>query len=409
MIKRFVSVRQVLLAMTVLGFGLLASASVQADGERPPLHHVPSDVCGSCHMEIYKQWSGSMHSNSTALRDPIHGAFYQMLMGSPVEEDVKSKKGSYPFCLQCHAPNAARDGKTKLDAMPAYAEGVNCVACHTMKKAKGPKANSQLGAKAYEFSDMALQGPNGGYAGMNPVVSPGHDGSLASNPFQHEAQSELFRSSDLCLGCHETRNNGKGLPLCSTGPELVASGNTVTCQSCHMPMMNGFSNHTMSGGHDPNMVRRGMTFVLNAAKTETGGEATVRIKNLLAHNLPTGAPFRNLVVKVTALNAQGQPVWTNFKQNAFKEDGKSVMMLYLAGDDGKPAPPPKATKIAKDTRLKPNESREIVYHIPVPGVAKVRAELYYDLLTPPFKKKFAKKIPASLRTPAVVARAEAVL
>lgn len=74
-----------------------------------------------------------MHAQSTALKDPIHATFYKIVVGSPTEEGVKHKaSGKYPICLQCHAPNAAIDKKTKLDAKTAYGEGVNCVACHTL-------------------------------------------------------------------------------------------------------------------------------------------------------------------------------------------------------------------------------------------------------------------------------------
>ena len=36
------------------------------------------------------------------------------------------KNGKYPVCLQCHAPNAALEKKTKLDAKQAYADGISC-------------------------------------------------------------------------------------------------------------------------------------------------------------------------------------------------------------------------------------------------------------------------------------------
>ncbi|WP_167374161.1 multiheme c-type cytochrome [Bathymodiolus platifrons methanotrophic gill symbiont] len=42
---------------------------------KKPLHHVSAKECKNCHEDIYSQWKGSMHANSTALKDPIHGAF----------------------------------------------------------------------------------------------------------------------------------------------------------------------------------------------------------------------------------------------------------------------------------------------------------------------------------------------
>ncbi|MBF0448903.1 MAG: cytochrome c family protein [Magnetococcales bacterium] len=391
-----------------VGFGttLLYATAAQSAKEETPLHHVSSSACGSCHQKIYKQWSGSMHANSTAIKDPIHGSFYQMLVGDPTQEGLTTKDGKYPNCLQCHAPNAARDQKTKLDEMAAYSEGVNCVACHTIRHAKGPIANSQLGAQSYDYSTTALQGPNGAFSGSRPAKAPGGNGSTLDNPFAHEAQSSLFRSSELCLGCHESRNNGKGIPVCATGPEVVKSGNTVTCQSCHMPVVDGVVDHFMAGGHSPEMVKRGLSFSISGVSSKTGAQATVHLKNHLAHNLPTGAPFRNLFITVVAYDAKGETVWSNYKTSPFAEDTKSVLMLFLVDDDGKPVPPPMATKIAQDSRLTANESRDIVYDIPVLGVAKIRAEIRYDLLPPALKNKFAKTIPESLREPALIAIAE---
>jgi hypothetical protein len=100
-------------------------------------HHVSGEICKNCHEKIYEQWKSSMHSQSTALKDPIHGAFYQYVMGSPSQEGLRSKKGQYPVCLNCHSPSAALDGKTDLTAMAAYGEGVNCVSCHLMVEYKG--------------------------------------------------------------------------------------------------------------------------------------------------------------------------------------------------------------------------------------------------------------------------------
>ncbi|MCK5667185.1 MAG: hypothetical protein KAI17_27050, partial [Thiotrichaceae bacterium] len=67
---------------------------------KEPLHHVSAKECKTCHEDIYTQWKGSMHANSTALKDPIHGAFYKAVIGNPEQEGIK-QKGKYPVCLQC--------------------------------------------------------------------------------------------------------------------------------------------------------------------------------------------------------------------------------------------------------------------------------------------------------------------
>ena len=106
----------------------LSVSSIQAE-EKVSIHHVGPVACKQCHEEIYNQWKGSMHANSSALKDPIHGAFYRNVVGDPTQEGVR-KGGKYPVCLKCHAPVAALDKKTKLDAAEAYANGISCVTCH---------------------------------------------------------------------------------------------------------------------------------------------------------------------------------------------------------------------------------------------------------------------------------------
>ncbi len=146
-------------------------------------HEVSSELCGACHKEIYAEWKTSMHAQSTALKDPIHGAFYRKVIGDPTEEGV-TKKGKYPVCLKCHAPNAALQKKTKLDSKPAFNEGVNCVYCHTITKFKGTtKKNGKLrlGQAAYENSTTHLQAPSGkNYTtaampdNVSPITKPFH-------------------------------------------------------------------------------------------------------------------------------------------------------------------------------------------------------------------------------------------
>jgi len=102
------TMRVALLGLAALLFGSPLPAAV-VDGKQVPLHQVSAEDCKDCHKQIYKQWKGSMHAQSTALKDPIHGALYRKLIGDPTKEGVVHKKmKTYPVCLKCHAPNAAR-------------------------------------------------------------------------------------------------------------------------------------------------------------------------------------------------------------------------------------------------------------------------------------------------------------
>jgi len=421
-------------AFASLAAGLLALTALPAvSSADESIHHVSSEVCANCHNDIYKQWKGSMHAQSTALSDPIHATFYKKVVGSPTEEGVLHKaSGKFPVCLQCHAPNAAIDQTTKLDAQPAYSEGVNCVACHTLKAFKGVQGEDgklRLGLKAYEVADT-IQAPQGLNDGLAKLAAAGDDlfggaglgGADSQKPNPHkgepveyegkeipalpmEANPRLMKTSDACMGCHDQRNNPHGVPLCQTGNEYMASASKVNCLSCHMPVAGGIADHSMGGGHSAAMLERAVVFDVD---TETEGDtikATVYLRNQLPHSMPTGAPFRNIFVKLTAYDEDGNSVWQNAEGHPAKGDPQAYLSYALTDDQGMPAPPPTATKAGDDTRLKPHEERTIEYDIPAEGVALVRGELYYNLLWPGLIEKFSH-LPDEVKEPTLVAVAE---
>jgi hypothetical protein len=412
----------IFVCLTVPLTAAFASGSIQ---------EVSSEVCQNCHKEIYKQWKGSMHANSTALKDPIHATFYKKVVGDPKAEGVKMKNGKYPVCLQCHAPNAALDGKTQLDAKATYNEGVNCVACHSLTAFKGinaPNGKLHLGMKAYEVSDDTLTGPAGFPRGLQELTAGGDlfGGAGAeddSKPNPHlgeaveldgkqipalpmQANAGLMKSNDACMGCHDKRNNAHGVPLCATGNEYMASQSDVTCQYCHMPMVNDMADHSMGGGHDGGMLKRSVVFTMTTEQATDKLIVTAKMKNQQPHALPTGAPFRNIVLRISAYDSEGNVVWENTPDYLTKEDPKAYLAYLLADDAGKDAMPPTATQLGSDTRLRPHEERVIGYEIPAKNVALVRGEVRYNLLWKVLADKF-KHLPDKLRSSRVIAVAEA--
>ena len=416
------------IAVTVL-FALSAGLALASD----PIHQVSAEVCKNCHQEIYKQWSGSMHAQASAMKDPIHAAFYQSEVGSPTEEGQVAKANKkYPVCLGCHAPNAARDKTTKLDAKPAYAEGVNCVACHTLAKYKGINDEGgklRLGISAYELADK-IQAPTGLNQGLQKLTA-GDDpfggaragGDQKPNPhlgepvefegqkipaLPMEGNPKLMRSNDACMGCHDKRNNPHGVALCGTGDEYVQSRTQVNCISCHMPIASGLADHSLGGGHDQAMLERSVLFDLTVAPKGDKLAVDASLTNQQPHVLPTGAPFRNMYLKVTAYNGKGEVVWRNAEGHPSEGDPQAYLFLTLVNDEGKPVSPPEAKKAGADSRLKPHETRVLSYEIPAKDVALVRGELYYSLLWPSLAKKFTQ-LPDELKAPVLMAEAEKMI
>jgi len=374
----------------------LAAPAAATDEPAPPIHQTSAERCAKCHWQIYLQWRSSMHAQATALSDPIHGALYRTVVGDPQADGV-TLNGKYPICLQCHVPSAAIDGQTRVDALPAYSEGVTCVSCHTLARYKGitgPDGKLRLGMQAYERATTHLQGPTGG------------SGVVEDHPFPLAANGPLLTSNDACMGCHDRRNNAQGVPLCRTGDEYQAAATAVTCQSCHMPVVGSLIDHSMPGGHNAAMVRRGVTLAVTTTKGADGVAASVTLLNHLPHGFPTGAPFRNAYLEVVALDAAGREVWRSYKASP-AEDPQAVFATRLADDAGHPAPPPKATRIAADTRLQPGEERRLSYQIPGTNIARVRARLLYRLLPPPMEEQLAAVLTDALTGPRLAAVAVA--
>ena len=405
--------RSLLLSLVLFFFSTALYAnpdSTKVSIEASAPHEVSAEVCGSCHKEIYAEWKSSMHAQSSALKDPIHGAFYRKVIGDPTQEGV-TKKGKYPVCLRCHAPNAAMQKKTKLDSSVAYNEGVNCVFCHTMTKFKGvdkPDGKLRLGQAAYEVSTTALQAPSG----KTYSTSPKPENATAVTPDFHPfpmvgGNAALFKSNDACMGCHDRRNNFHGVPLCATGTEIADSKSFAACQSCHMATVNGHADHSMSGGHDANMVRRAVTMKMETTEKNGSYMTKISMVNKLPHKFPTGAPFRNAFVKVTAYDDKGNTVWQNYKEHPIKDDPKAMLLYKLGDDEGKPAMPPKAKQVLADTRLEPNKERVLEYKIPAANVKVIRAELLYNLLLPKLVKQLEQVLTDDLKAPRVAAFAEA--
>ncbi len=360
-----------------------------------PLKHASAKECKTCHEEIYSQWKGSMHANSTALKDPIHGKFYQAVIGDPTQEGI-TQKGKYPVCLQCHAPAAAKDGKTNLTAMQVYKEGINCVACHTISRFKGTKTSEgklRLGMQAYEFSESSLQGP-----GTNNTA-PDWQHPI----FKNTSNPDVFKTNAVCMGCHDQRKNSNKVALCQTGDEIATSEGSNNCLSCHMPVINGKADHSLLGGHSAKMVSKGLLMTMATVKKNKTLEVTIKLANQLPHNFPTGAPFRNVYVKLTGYDKQGQEIWKSSQSHPAKDDKKAMLMYSLGDSEGNPAPPPKATQVLGDTRLKPHETRKLNYSLPRGKIIKLRAVAYYDLLLPAMKKKFPKPEDKDLITSKIIA------
>jgi hypothetical protein len=159
-------------------------------GDRLFFSRSPADLpaaadCERCHQEVFREWRDSPHA--LAWRNQ---SFQQATHGGRAEA-----------CIGCHAPAPLVAGSPPAVRAVHLEEGVTCVTCHLS-------------------------------------VQPGHDAFTMRGPASRSspveahpviAEDPLYRSSELCGGCHASAFAEWERASTPSGSEKQ------TCQGCHMP------------------------------------------------------------------------------------------------------------------------------------------------------------------------------
>ncbi len=357
-------------------------------------------ACKECHEDIYFQWSSSQHAHSTPANNILFAKIYELSRKDTGDETKL-------YCIRCHAPVSQINGDVDL-LQEITNEGITCDICHSIA----------------ELSDSPQHWPNVYEPGQ---IKRGPDGD--TNPEDHgTVYSELFENSRLCSGCHGdmldipgTRSCGN-LTICDTDFEWKSSAYPaagISCVDCHMAEIPGQLTtvetekefkHSFNGAYSPGKLREAATVVLDLRKFEGNIIASVQVENTgAAHLLPTGPPARMMVLKVSALNEAGEELWTNFTDNPAAQDPYAIFHIVFADLGGKvPSMPWMASRIVKDTRLRPEETRQLIYKLPAAGVVTVEAKLLYRLAPPALLDKF-EITDSKLRQPYLMAQAKKLI
>ncbi len=320
--------------------------------------YAKSENCKDCHTQIYDEYYGSMHANSTPQRDPIHASVWN--------KHPKNLKFEQYTCGKCHTP--AADNLDKMltkgqKALPdikneTHQAGISCAYCHRIKSIelhKKSNTNIMTNTKKNYFGTM-----------MEHMESPYH--GIVSEGNEH------IKNGNVCIGCHSHKKNKHGLNVCSTNIDNEMDG--ANCVSCHMPKVKGsvsllhetkqHSFHGFAGAHfhsemltkyvDISMLRQIDNFVVN-------------IDNRSSHALLLH-PLRMALLKVS-VTREGKT--TKLKDEVF---------VRVIGHNGKPAMPWKASKTLKDTMIQANEKRTIEYDFAIEKGDKVDIILGWYLVHP---------------------------
>jgi len=317
-----------------------------------------SEDCKACHTQIYDEFYGSMHANSTPQKDVIHNAVW-------ANHPQHLKQERYG-CGKCHTPGADNLDKMKTKgqkALPEMAnethqEGISCAYCHRIESIKlHKKSNINIISKEEKKYFGTLK---------EHVDSPYHGITTEGN--------EHMQNGNVCIGCHSHKRNKWGLNVCSTNIDNELDG--ANCVSCHMPKVKGSVSafkdtkkhafHGFAGTHfhsemlekyiDISMLRNIDNFIIN-------------IDNRTSHALLLH-PLRLAVLKVN--------VTREGKSTALKDE----VFVRVIGKNGKPAMPWAADKTLKDTMIQANEKRAVKYDFNLQKGDLLDVVLGYYLVNP---------------------------
>ncbi len=321
--------------MKFLLFLLIATSMLQAK-------YFDSKSCAECHDTIYEEHTKSMHHNSTIFRDEVHKKVADM-----------TSKDKYE-CALCHMPStpnlrAVMQDKSKIDeSLAQNQDGVSCFYCHQIDKVHKSKSNNINFVKSNQKPVF--------YGNLyNPDFSDMHA----------SAENEIFKNSEVCMGCHSHKENDFGLEVCNAKNEYDETSN---CIACHMSKRDGavekndkknrkqYANHEFASIRSAVMVKEAVALELK--QVEDGVELS--ITNKMGHSIIT-QPMRLKFVKTT-LKRGDEIIWSNFSESAL-EDKEATFVMILEDSEKNPTIPANAVAYKVNQNLKANTTKTLTYKL----------------------------------------------
>ncbi|MCU0673836.1 MAG: cytochrome c family protein [Myxococcota bacterium] len=346
-------------------------------------------TCATCHAAVVEEWERSMHAEAHQSRDPIYAALRTLR----IERQGPQVAGQ---CGTCHHPLASSEPESPLAAL-----GVSCRSCHGVAEVR-----EGAGHAALVFADdRVMRGPHD----LRADASPAH----GTGP----AAAHLTDGKTLCLACHREARNPQGVVTCNTGNELAEHADaSATCTGCHMPTVEtpsgAVSTRTSHRSHaflGPHAAWEGSAadFLRSAVAMNArldGDALVVSLENRSGHGFPSGYPGRLVVLQAIAKDPSGAEVWRAWREEASERPEVMLTQVYVDAE-GQPVMAPFATAMARDSRLRPNETRELRFDVP-PTTATVEVSLRFFLL-PPKASQALGLAQSPLAAPRVIAEARA--
>lgn len=374
-------VKTLTIGLTVLGliigigwFQGTFAAKDEAGPMTPEKVFPASSKCKKCHIRAFEEYE-----ESTIARAIVSPTFRAML------EDYAGKGKDKRYCLNCHAPQSVvfpdlvgSMVKQIISGDPTF-EGVGCIQCHLVK-AVDPNVKGHPPVKLEPGRTVF-----GGY--KDYLESKAHDSQYL----------DLFKKSDLCLSCHTVAP--LGVPTAEAignwkGSKAAKEGKS--CQTCHMPQGFDMSANEEKkrdiAGHEFNgksPALRKQAFDLDYETDVQGAQTklTVKVKNLVPHNVPTSHPIWNQVYLQVSIRG------LNLKE-VFREK-RMYGRTFADAKGNKTLMDHDAVKLLEDTTLKADETRVETITFPTPQETPsfdVEISLHYATPGELWPKAFADRV-----------------
>ena len=130
----------------------------------------------------------------------------------------------------------------------------------------------------------------------------------------------------------------------------------------------------------------------------------ITLENRAGHGFPSGYPGRLAVVQAVAKDGSGAEVWRAWHDEPIERPEVMLTQVYVDAD-GHPVMAPFATTMARDSRLHPNETRELRWEVPRATVTVEVSQGFF--LLPPRASEALGLAQSPLAAPRVIAEARA--
>lgn len=409
--------------------------------------------CGFCHADYHDAWADSKHAQ--AAKDPYvldlykgtggHGSVASQGPGWLVDNPTEAGP-----CANCHAPTAALAAPNEawLDQVSGvHLNGVFCESCHKVRDVGDIENTPVTGAFRY------WRPPNGVLMAFGPLDDAGDEHHMGPMSYQPEMKHSRF-----CAGCHQWTSDN-GVKVMSTYDEWATSRFAelgIQCQNCHMrplnheepatplpPLPEGFvpgdpycilrspvgerglmdmgdmGDMNMEGVCEPMgavmrdestlhpHIFKGTTDEYHAAAASLEATATrvgdfievqVDVENVNAgHMLPTGMPFRSLLLTVQAVDGSGAPLafaegpalpaWVDAPETAAPragQAGRAYARLLSDASGALDVPFWRATQVVLDDRIPPFGKDVSHYRFRAPSTQPEQVSVKVELRYLPF-------------------------